>query len=78
MSCYGRTTRCSWRVGCGFLFDLPLPILALLLIAAWRERDRALAELSRLSVTDALTGAASWNAPRHRSRKRSVPAYPPP
>ena len=23
-----------------FLFDLPLPILALLLIAAWRERDR--------------------------------------
>ena len=40
-----------------FLFDLPLPILALLLIAAWRERDLALAELSRLSVTDALTGA---------------------
>ena len=40
-----------------FLFDLPLPILALLLIAAWRERDRALAELSRLSVTDELTGA---------------------
>jgi diguanylate cyclase (GGDEF)-like protein len=39
------------------LFDLPLPILALLLIAAWRERDRAMAELSRLSVTDALTGA---------------------
>jgi diguanylate cyclase (GGDEF)-like protein len=57
MSCYGRTTRCSWRVGCGFLFDLPLPILALLLIAAWRGRDRALAELSRLSVTDELTGA---------------------
>jgi diguanylate cyclase (GGDEF)-like protein len=40
-----------------FLFDLPLPILALLLIAAWRERDRAMAEVSRLSVTDALTGA---------------------
>ena len=40
-----------------FLFDLPLPILALLLIAAWRGRDRALAELSRLSVTDELTGA---------------------
>ncbi len=40
-----------------FLFDLPLPILALLLVAAWRERDRTLAELSRLSVTDALTGA---------------------
>ena len=39
-----------------FLFDLPLPILALLLIAAWRERDWALADLSRLSVTDALTG----------------------
>jgi diguanylate cyclase (GGDEF)-like protein len=40
-----------------FQFDLPLPILALLLISAWRERDRALAELSRLSVTDELTGA---------------------
>jgi diguanylate cyclase (GGDEF)-like protein len=39
-----------------FLFDLPLPILALLLIAAWHKRDRALADLSRLSVTDALTG----------------------
>ena len=39
-----------------FLFDLPLPILALLLIAAWRARDRALAELLQLSVTDALTG----------------------
>ena len=39
------------------LFDLPLPILALLLIAAWRECDRAMAEVSRLSVTDALTGA---------------------
>ena len=39
-----------------FLFDLPLPILALLLIAAWRKRDRALADLSRLSVADALTG----------------------
>ena len=40
-----------------FLFDLPLPILALLLVAAWRDRDRALVELSRLSMTDALTGA---------------------
>jgi diguanylate cyclase (GGDEF)-like protein len=40
-----------------FLFDLPLPILALLLIAAWRERDLALAQVLRLSVTDALTGA---------------------
>ncbi len=40
-----------------FLFDLPLPILALLLIAAWRRRDRAEAELLRLSVTDALTSA---------------------
>ncbi len=40
-----------------FLFDLPLPIMALLLVAAWRVRDRALAELSRLSITDALTGA---------------------
>ena len=39
------------------LFDLPLPILALLLVAAWRDRNRALAELSRLSTTDALTGA---------------------
>ena len=39
------------------LFDLPLPILALLLVAAWRDRNRALAELSRLSITDALTGA---------------------
>lgn len=39
------------------LFDLPLPILALLLITAWRERDRTLVALSRLSVTDALTGA---------------------
>jgi diguanylate cyclase (GGDEF)-like protein len=39
------------------LFDLPLPILALLLIAAWRERDRILAEVSRLSMTDVLTGA---------------------
>jgi hypothetical protein len=39
------------------LFDLPLPIWALLLMAAWRERDRALADLTRLSVTDQLTGA---------------------
>jgi diguanylate cyclase (GGDEF)-like protein len=40
-----------------FWFDLPVPILALLLIAAWRQRDQANAELSRLSVTDALTSA---------------------
>lgn len=40
-----------------FLFDLPLPVWALLLIAAWRQRDRALEALSRLSVTDQLTGA---------------------
>lgn len=40
-----------------FLFDLIIPIWAFLLIAAWGERDRAMAELSRLSVTDPLTGA---------------------
>ncbi len=39
------------------LFDLPMPILAFLLVLAWRARDRALAELSILSVTDQLTGA---------------------
>ena len=39
-----------------FLIDLPLPVLALLLITAWRKRDLALAQLLRLSVTDALTG----------------------
>jgi diguanylate cyclase (GGDEF)-like protein len=38
------------------LFDLPMPILVLLLVLAWGARDRALAELSMLSVTDQLTG----------------------
>lgn len=38
------------------LFDLPMPILAFLLVLAWGTRDRALAELSILSVTDQLTG----------------------
>jgi diguanylate cyclase (GGDEF)-like protein len=38
-------------------FDMIVPIWSFLLIAAWGERDRALAELSRLSVTDQLTGA---------------------
>jgi diguanylate cyclase (GGDEF)-like protein len=40
-----------------FLFDLQLPIWTLLLISAWRTRDHALSELSRLSATDQLTGA---------------------
>lgn len=40
-----------------FLFDALLPLWGIQLIAAWRERDRTLAELSRLSVTDQLTGA---------------------
>jgi diguanylate cyclase (GGDEF)-like protein len=53
-----------------FLFDLPLPIWALLLVAAWRERDRALAELSRLSVTDQLTGALN----RRGFLDRAVPS----
>jgi diguanylate cyclase (GGDEF)-like protein len=39
------------------LFDTLVPIWAFLVIAAWRERDRALTELRRLSVTDQLTGA---------------------
>ena len=52
------------------LFDLPLPIWALLLIAAWRARDRALAELSRLSVTDQLTGALN----RRGFLDRAVPS----
>ena len=40
-------------------FDIPMPILAILLV--WRREDlqRLLAELSRLSVTDQLTGALS-------------------
>jgi diguanylate cyclase (GGDEF)-like protein len=53
-----------------FVFDLPLPIWALLLVAAWRERDRALAELSRLSVTDQLTGALN----RRGFLERAVPS----
>ncbi len=40
-----------------FVFDLLLPVWTLLLVAAWRARDKALDELSRLSVTDQLTGA---------------------
>jgi diguanylate cyclase (GGDEF)-like protein len=52
------------------LFDLPLPIWALLLIAAWGERDRALAELSRLSVTDQLTAALN----RRGFLNRAVPS----
>ncbi len=39
------------------LFDALVPIWAFLVIAAWRQRDRALTELRRLSVTDQLTGA---------------------
>lgn len=38
-------------------FDSLVPIWAFMLLAAWRERDHAMAELSRLSVTDQLTGA---------------------
>lgn len=38
-------------------FDSLVPIWAFMLLAAWRQRDRAFAELSRLSVTDQLTGA---------------------
>jgi diguanylate cyclase (GGDEF)-like protein len=41
------------------LFDLPMPILVFLLVLAWRSRDRALAELSILSVTDQLTGTTN-------------------
>jgi diguanylate cyclase (GGDEF)-like protein len=52
------------------LFDLPLPIWALLLIAAWRARNRALAELSRLSVTDQLTAALN----RRGFLNRAVPS----
>jgi diguanylate cyclase (GGDEF)-like protein len=39
------------------LFDTLVPIWAFLVITAWRERDRALTELLRLSATDQLTGA---------------------
>jgi diguanylate cyclase (GGDEF)-like protein len=40
-----------------FLFDLVMPIWALLAVWAREDRDRAYAELSKLSVTDQLTGA---------------------
>ena len=40
-----------------FGFDLLLPIWALQLVRAWKERDRAEAALARLAVTDPLTGA---------------------
>jgi diguanylate cyclase (GGDEF)-like protein len=40
-----------------FGFDILLPFWALLLIHAWRQRDRAQASLERLTVTDPLTGA---------------------
>jgi diguanylate cyclase (GGDEF)-like protein len=52
------------------LFDLPSPIWALLAIAAWRERDRAVADLSRQSVTDQLTGALN----RRGFLSRAVPS----
>jgi diguanylate cyclase (GGDEF)-like protein len=52
------------------LFDLPLPVWALLLIRAWQERDQALMELSRLSVTDQLTGALN----RRGFLERAMPA----
>jgi diguanylate cyclase (GGDEF)-like protein len=38
------------------LFDLPMPVWALLAIKAREDRDRAYAKLSELSVTDPLTG----------------------
>jgi diguanylate cyclase (GGDEF)-like protein len=38
------------------LFDLPMPVWALVAMKARDERDRAYAEVSRLSVTDPLTG----------------------
>ncbi len=40
-----------------FGFDILLPVWALLLIHAWRQRDRAQVGLERLTVTDPLTGA---------------------
>jgi diguanylate cyclase (GGDEF)-like protein len=39
-----------------FLFDLPMPVWAFLALRARESGDRAYAELSRLSVTDQLTG----------------------
>ncbi len=40
-------------------FDIPMPILAILLVWSREDLRRLLAELSRLSVTDQLTGALS-------------------
>lgn len=41
------------------LFDLAVPLLALRVMWVMAERDRALAELAALSVTDPLTGLAN-------------------
>jgi diguanylate cyclase (GGDEF)-like protein len=38
-------------------FDLPMPILAILLVWSREEQQRLLAELSQMSLTDQLTGA---------------------
>jgi predicted signal transduction protein with EAL and GGDEF domain len=38
-------------------FDLPMPILAILLVWSREEQQRLLKELSQISVTDQLTGA---------------------
>jgi diguanylate cyclase (GGDEF)-like protein len=40
-----------------FCFDMLLPVWALVLVRAWREREQAEAELARLAATDPLTGA---------------------
>jgi diguanylate cyclase (GGDEF)-like protein len=39
-----------------FCFDFLIPFYAVLLVRAWRERDRAEIALARLAVTDPLTG----------------------
>lgn len=39
-----------------FSFDLLLPLWAVLLVRAWRQRDTAEESLARLAVTDLLTG----------------------
>jgi diguanylate cyclase (GGDEF)-like protein len=49
-----RVTLASWLWF--LLFDLVMPIWAVLAIRAREERDRAIAELAKLSVTDQLTG----------------------
>src|SRR3954468_22172484 len=36
--------------------DLPMPVLALLLVHVRKQQDKLMAELERLSVTDQLTG----------------------